>query len=61
MNDDAKLCYSYKEAQEATSASRTTLWRMVQRGDLVVVHIGSRAFITAKSLKIAFGPKSEAA
>ncbi|WP_392508813.1 helix-turn-helix transcriptional regulator [Naumannella halotolerans] len=30
---------------------RTTLWRMVKRGDLQQVKIGSRAFVTHESIK----------
>ncbi len=61
VNNDFKLCYSYKEAAEATSMSRTALWRLARDGRLEVVHVGSRAFITAESLKAVFGPVGKAA
>lgn len=52
MNGDTdRLLLPYSEAMAALGGiSRTTLWELVNRGELVRVNIGARSFITAKSI-----------
>ncbi|KUI13459.1 hypothetical protein AU191_16855 [Mycolicibacterium acapulense] len=46
-----RLLVPYGEAMAALGGiSRTTLWELVNRGEVVRVNIGSRGFITAKSI-----------
>lgn len=46
-----RLLLPYEEAQAKLGGiGRTTLWELVNRGQLVRVNVGRRAFITAKSL-----------
>ena len=41
---------SQSEAARLLGVERTTIWRMCRRGDLDLVHIGSRALVTRASL-----------
>lgn len=52
MNTDSdRLLLPYPEAMAALGGiSRTTLWELVNSGELVRVKIGARGFITAKSI-----------
>lgn len=52
MNGEVdRLLLPYSEAMVALGGiSRTTLWELVNRGEVVRVNIGSRGFITAKSI-----------
>ena len=47
-----RLLYPHEEARERLGGiGRSTLYKLVERGDLVNVKIGKRSFITADSLK----------
>ena len=46
----ATLLVSQQEAAHLLSVDRTTVWRMVQRGDLQQVRIGRRSLIARASL-----------
>ncbi len=46
-----KLAYSVKEACQATSIGRTTLFNYIKDGRLRVVHIGGRTLIPADALQ----------
>jgi hypothetical protein len=50
-----RLGYSFNEANEASSLSRTTLWRLIRAGKLDTVKIGGRVIITAASLEKMMG------
>jgi excisionase family DNA binding protein len=45
-----KICYSIREACEASSLGRTTLYALIARGTLRAVRIGGRTVIPAESL-----------
>lgn len=57
-NDDFKVCLSYRQASAATSASRTTLYRLVRDGMLETRKVRGRVFITRQSLEKVFGPQA---
>ena len=44
------ILVSQEEAARLLSVERTTIWRMVVRGDLTQVRIGRRALITRASI-----------
>lgn len=46
----ATLLISQEEAARLLSVERTTVWRMVKRGDLRQVNIGRRALIVRASV-----------
>jgi predicted DNA-binding transcriptional regulator AlpA len=49
--DNDRLLLPYTDAMAALGGiSRTTLWELVNEGQLVKVKIGARGFITAKSI-----------
>lgn len=45
-----KLAYSIREASEASSLSKTTLYKEIKAKRLQAVHIGGRTIIPAESL-----------
>lgn len=46
-----RLLLPYTEAMAALGGiSRTTLWELVNRGEVIRVRIGARGFVTAKSI-----------
>jgi len=46
-----RLLLPYDEARAALGGiSRTTLWQLVNQGQIVRVNVGRRGFITAKSI-----------
>lgn len=49
-HDPPKLCYSVKEACNATSWGRTTLYNLIADGRLRTVRIGGRRLIPAEAL-----------
>jgi hypothetical protein len=58
----APLLVSFPGALAALGlGSRTTIYELVDRGELVQVHIGRRSFITAESLAAYVERLSEAA
>jgi excisionase family DNA binding protein len=48
---ETPILLSLAQACTTLGVSRTTLWRMTKRGDLAVVHIGTRALIPRASLE----------
>ena len=46
-----KLAYSISAAIEATSYSRSYLYKLIKNGRLQTYHRGGRVFITAENLK----------
>ncbi len=46
-----KIAYTYKEAVAATGASRNTLSKMVNSGEIVARHRGRRVFIPKTELE----------
>ena len=49
--DNGRILVPYNEARYALgSLGRTTLYELIERGELERVHIGRRGFVTAKSL-----------
>jgi excisionase family DNA binding protein len=47
---DERMLYSYDEVMHKLSVGRTTVYGLVDTGQLVKVSIGRRALITAESL-----------
>lgn len=47
-----KLAYSIREACEASSLGRTTIYALIGAGKLQAVRIGGRTVIPAKSLSV---------
>ncbi|PIT03967.1 hypothetical protein TSA1_26740 [Bradyrhizobium nitroreducens] len=45
-----KLAYSIQEACSLLSIGRTTIYALIGQGDLVILKIGRRTLISAKSL-----------
>lgn len=45
------LLVDHDEAARLLGVGRTTIWRMVKRGELTQVNIGRRALITRESLE----------
>lgn len=46
-----RLLLPYDEARDKLGGiSRTTLWELVNRGELIRVNVGRRGFITTKSV-----------
>lgn len=57
MSDpQAKIAYSYKEAVAATGASRNTLSKMVNSGEIDACRRGRRVFTPRAELEKHFGP-----
>lgn len=50
-----KIAYTYKEAVAATGASRNTLSKMVNSGEIQARHRGRRVFIPRAELEKHFG------
>jgi excisionase family DNA binding protein len=50
-HDPTKITYSIKQACNASSLSRSTLWRHVSAGRLKAVRVGRRTLILADSLR----------
>jgi hypothetical protein len=50
-----RLGYSFNEASEGSSLSRTTLWRLIRAGKLNTVKVGARTIITAESFEKMMG------
>lgn len=49
--DNGRILVPYNEARYALGGlGRTTLYELIERGELERVHIGRRGFVTAKSL-----------
>ena len=46
-----RLAITLEQAGEALAVSRSTIYRMVNRGDLVVIYIGTAPRIPVKSLR----------
>ena len=46
-----RLAITLEQAGEALAVSRSTIYRMVKRGDLVVIYIGAAPRIPVKSLR----------
>lgn len=46
----AKLAYSIKEACQATSLGRTTIYALIAEGRIIACRIGGRTVIPAESL-----------
>lgn len=51
-NDDvpAKLAYSIREAVQATSLARSTIYNHISKGRLKAIRIGGRTIIPAEAL-----------
>lgn len=50
-SETTRLLLPYDDARVALGGiGRTTLWELVNRGELVRVNVGRRGFITAKSI-----------
>lgn len=49
-NDPPKLAYSIREAVNATSLSKTTLYTMIAANELRAVRVGGRTVIPADAL-----------
>ena len=47
----AKLCYSIREAMEATSVGRSFLYSEIAAGRLLTIKVGARTLIAADDLK----------
>lgn len=45
-----KLAYSIKEACEASSLGKTSIWNHIREGRLRVIRLGGRTLIPAESL-----------
>ena len=45
-----KFAYSTSDAAKAIGISRSTLYQLVRRGDLEVLHIGTRALVPVSSI-----------
>jgi excisionase family DNA binding protein len=45
-----KIAYSIREAVEATSLSRTTIYKLINEGDLPIVKVGGRSLIPSSAL-----------
>lgn len=45
-----KITYTMKEAAEALSVGRTTLWKAISDGKLAAIKLGSRTLILADAL-----------
>jgi excisionase family DNA binding protein len=50
-HDPTKITYSIKQACNASSLSRSTLWRHISAGRLKTVRVGRRTLIVAESLR----------
>lgn len=50
-HDPLKIAYSIKEACEATTLGRTTLYSHIAAGRLIARRIGGRTIIPAESLR----------
>lgn len=50
-SDPPKIAYSIKEACEATSLGRTTLYKYIAEGRLKAIRIGGRTVIPAGGLQ----------
>jgi len=52
------MLYRIKEAMRLLSVSRATIYRMIDRGDLITIKLGSATRVTADSLdRVAARPK----
>ena len=49
--ENVRLLLGYMEAADKISVGRTTIYGLVERGELKTVRIGRRALITAESLE----------
>jgi excisionase family DNA binding protein len=49
--DRSKIAYSIKEACQATSLGRTTLYKLISEGKLGTIKVGTRTLIPADSLE----------
>ena len=56
-----RLAYRLDEAAALLSVSRSTLYRMIERGDLLVIHIGTAPRIAHTSLEQFVNAKVRAA
>jgi len=56
-----RLAYRLEEAAALLSVSRSTLYRMIDRGDLLVIHIGTAPRIAHTSLEQFVNAKVRAA
>lgn len=54
-NSRHKIAYSIKEACEASSLGRTTLYRQIRTNRLKMVRVGGRSIIPADSLHALVG------
>lgn len=53
--DIPKIAYSIREASQATSLGRTTLYNYIASGRLKAIRVGGRTVILAESLKALIG------
>lgn len=49
-NEPVKIGYSIREACQATSLGRTTLYSLINAGRLSVIRVGGRTIVQADSL-----------
>ena len=54
-----KLAYSIREACEASSLGRTTIYALIGEGKLKAVRVGGRTVIPAESLRALVGVSGE--
>lgn len=60
MTETAPLLYRIGDAVTMLSVSRPTIYRMIARGELRTVHVGTAPRITAESLWAIIVPAKEA-
>lgn len=51
MTDTTKLSYGIKEACDATGLSRPTIYRLIEKGELHPIKVGTRTLLLRKDLE----------